>query len=344
MALQPLRRRVDNIQQGRRNVFINGNMEIRQRGDTGTYTSGIWKYLSTDRWMGHFDSTPTGATQRNISGGPNSLSNRHAELRGPSSGGNGNCYFGQRVESSNLASIRYHNVMTLSGYIKRSGSNSNSTASFNIICPTATDNYASYTTHGSTFDNDGSTIDQDGTINSSGNLVLTTVDRWYYFTARKTNPVGLTNFDKGMQFYFGLQGLSSTSDKYQFAQLQLEAGRHATPFELVSVDETMEQCQRYYSEFMASAQEWIYFEGATANHKWWFSDVPKKMRATPTVTNDGGFTGGGAGGTVSSISTQSIRDSRVSWRVAFSSAHGDSYQTRHVDCFDGNKIYYDAEL
>ena len=123
------------IETGRRNIFINGNFRIAQRGTSVTYTGGIWQYLSPDRWFGHFDQTPTGATHHVFDGGPTSdANNKFAEVRGPTSAnsGNGGGYFGQRVESSSLAGIRAKNSFTISGWIKRSGS-VNQAISTNII-------------------------------------------------------------------------------------------------------------------------------------------------------------------------------------------------------------------
>ena len=233
------------IETGRRNVFINGNFDVAQRGTSATYTGGIWKYLSPDRWFGHFDGPPTGATHHVFDGGPNSGSNKFAEVRGPTSAnsGNGAGYFGQRVESSSLAGIRAKNSFTISGWIKRSGS-VNAAVSTNIICPTATDNFAGYTTHGAVFNS--ATISGDGTVNNNGTLTLTSVDTWYYFTVTRTSATSLTNFDKGLQIYWAFGGCNSTSDKLQFAQLQLEEGTEATTFEHHSYGEELSLCQRYF--------------------------------------------------------------------------------------------------
>jgi len=270
------------INAGRRNVLINGNFEIAQRGTSGTYTGGIWQYLSPDRWMGHFDSTPTGATHHVIAGGPNAGSNYFAEVRGPSSGGNGNCYFGQRIESRNLANIRYQNAMVLSGWVKRSGSSTNTTLGINIICPTATDNYAGYTTHGAPFR--GGSISGDGDIQRNGNLTLSSPDVWYYFTAIRHDPVQLTNFDKGMQLYFSMQGVNGTDDKFQFAQMQLEAGTVATPFEHRIYAEELELCKRYFQKFGGGANKTIahVYAPSTTELALLFRFAPE-MRVTPSV-------------------------------------------------------------
>ena len=283
------------INAGRRNVLINGNFEIAQRGTSGTYTGGIWKYLSPDRWMGHFDNSPTGATHHVFAGGPNSGSNYFAEVRGPSSGGNGTCYFGQRIESRNLANIRYQNAMVLSGWVKRSGSSTNSSLGMNIICPTATDNYAGYTTHGAPFR--GGSISGDGDIQRNGNLTLSSPDVWYYFTAIRHDPVQLTNFDKGMQLYFSMQGVNGTDDKFQFAQMQLEAGTVATPFEHRSYEEDLALSQRYYQQSTSIANAVtspMWFYSYNPSEAWGGNRFPVEMRVNPTCVlyNNAGTAGG----------------------------------------------------
>lgn len=234
----------DTVNRGRRNVLINGGMNICQRATSFTYTGGIWVYGGPDRWAGHFDGPPTGATRHQFGGGPSGVGSSHfVELRGGTSGGNGSAYLSQRIESQNLQGIRDANTATVSGWVKRSGS-ANSTFSVNMICPTATDNYGSYTTHGGVF-TDNETISGDGTVGSSS-FTLTTVDTWYYFSATVPNFNSKTNADKGMQLYFAVGGLSTTSDKYQFTQIQLEAGTEATPFEHRSVREEQTDCERYF--------------------------------------------------------------------------------------------------
>jgi hypothetical protein len=288
------------IETGRRNVFINGNFRIAQRGTSTTYTGGIWQYLSPDRWFGHFDQTPTGATHHVFDGGPTSdANNKFAEVRGPTSAnsGNGAGYFGQRVESSSLAGIRAKNSFTISGYIKRSGS-VNQAISTNIICPTATDNFAGYTTHGSVFTS--ATISGDGTVNNNGTLTLTSVDTWYYFTVTRTSATSLTNFDKGLQIYWAFGNCHNTSDKIQFAQLQLEEGTEATTFEHSTYAAELYLCQRYCQKIAPGycAGNGV---GSSAISFGYFLGAP--MRTTPTIPNSGHYThrSGNVNGSTNSI-------------------------------------------
>jgi len=272
------------IETGRRNVFINGNFRIAQRGTSATYTGGIWQYLSPDRWFGHFDQTPTGATHHVFDGGPTSDgNNKFAEVRGPTSAnsGNGAGYFGQRVESSSLAGIRAKNSFTISGWIKRSGS-VNQAISTNIICPTATDNFAAYTTHGAAFTS--ATISGDGTAANNGTLTLTSVDTWYYFTVTRTSATSLTNFDKGLQIYWAFGNCHNTADKIQFAQLQLEEGTEATTFEHSTYAAELHLCQRYCQKLGSG---YLAGNGVGSSAIQFGYPLGAPMRTTPTIPNSG---------------------------------------------------------
>ena len=276
------------IETGRRNIFINGNFRIAQRGTSGTYTGGIWQYLAADRWMGHFDQSPTGATHHVFDGGPYAAAanNKFAEVRGPTSAnsGNGNGYFGQKVESSSLAGIRAKNSFTISGWIKRSGS-VNAAVSTNIICPTATDNFAGYTTHGAAFNS--ATISGDGTVNNNGTLTLTSVDTWYYFTVTRTSATSLTNFDKGLQIYWAFGNCNNTADKLQFAQLQLEEGTEATTFEHSTYAAELYLCQRYCQKLGSGYRAG---NGVGSSSIQFSYPLGAPLRTTPSIPSNGYYT------------------------------------------------------
>ena len=68
------------------------------------------------------------------------------------------------------------------------------------------------------------------------------------------------------------------------------------------------------------------------------------MRANPTTSNDGGFTGAAHSQTISGITQQGISGDRVSWRVTYTANNGDANKVYHTDNFDQNKIKMDSEL
>ena len=263
---------------GRKNVLINGNFDFWQRGTAGTYSSGIWQYLSADRWGGHFDQTPTGAALERSSQVPNSGSSYSMEVKGGTSGGNGNCYLSQRVESNDLRQIRKMNSFTVSGWVKNTGTAGRSVG-VNIICPTATDNYTSYTTHGQPFNS--CTITGDATISNAGGITLTSNDTWYYFSATCTNPNGLTNFDKGAHLYFNMGGVTATTEQVHYAQIQMEAGTKATEFEHRPYGEELSLCYRFY--FNRSGSNWTFDLDNSDSYRRGIEFYPVTMRGVPTI-------------------------------------------------------------
>ena len=126
--------------------------------------------------------------------------------------------------------------------------------------------------------------------------------------------------------------------------VQLEVGSVATPFETRSYGEELALCHRYYQTYQATAQEWIYLEGAGATSRWWQSYINTPMRAVPSATITSGFSGSMIGGTINSIALQSIQNNRASWRVTTSATFGSAYEVRHTDSFNGEKVLYSAEL
>ena len=137
----------------------------------------------------------------------------------------------------------------------------------------------------------------------------------------------------------------STSRTLFVTGIQYEVGDKASPFEHRSFAEELTLCERYFQKYECSAQQLIYFEGNTSNHKFTDTTIHRKMRATPTVSLSTNFGhGGGAGGTISSVTTQSIGPDIVSYRVGFTANIGSSYQLRHSDSFDGDVASYSAEL
>ena len=149
----------------------------------------------------------------------------------------------------------------------------------------------------------------------------------------------------GSDFNARTGSIGNQSGTIDITGIQLETGNKVTPFEHRSYGEELTLCERYFQKYECSAQQLIYFEGNTANHKFTHTNIYRKMRATPTVSLSTNFGhGGGAGGTINSVTTQSIGPDRVSYRVGFTSAHGSSYELRHSDSFDGDVASYSAEL
>ena len=264
---------------GRRNVLINGNFDVWQRATSYTDVAGIWKYGHADRWAGHNDGADAGTWSRSTTV-PNSGSTYSMLMTGATSVTNTN--FIQKVESQALNGIRAADSMTISGWVR--SATAGKTININALCPTATDNFAGYTTHGNFTPT--ITISGNGTT-GSGQITLTSADTWYYFTATKTGVTSLTNFDKGFAIYFSILSQTSSSEQVYMSQIQIEAGSVATPFEHRSYGEELALCQRYYEIIGGSGSGDIVVGGdATGANEFVYHSFPfvVQKRATPTVT------------------------------------------------------------
>jgi hypothetical protein len=301
------------LELGMRNAFINGNFDVWQRSTSATHT-GIWSVVSADRWGGHFDGGTAGTYARSTNV-PNSNSLYSMRVQG-ASGGTA-AYLDQRIEAINGRAMINAGSATVSGWVRRVGTASAS-ITVNLITPTAVDNFAGYNTIGACF-SANNTISGNGTASSS-TLTLTTADTWYYFSVTDTSWASRTGIANGAQIYFALGGLSSTSNYYEFSQLQIEAGPSATPFEYRQYGTELALCQRY-GQMAASANEAGhigFLNGAQATY-WMSYYAPVVFRTTPSATITGSLYPSNYSSnlsTITGVSTVQFFGSVV--RVAFS--------------------------
>lgn len=267
---------------GRRNLLINGNFDVWQRATSFTDIAGIWFYGHADRWNGHNDGTNAGTWSQSTVV-PNAGSTYSMLLTGATSVTNSN--FSQRIESTSLKGIREKDSFTISGYVR--SATAGKVINVAALCPTATDNYSSYSQHGTVMTS--VTISGNGGTGTS-QITLTDANTWYYFTMTKTSATSLTNFDKGYAVFFSVVGQTSTSHQVYMSQLQIEAGEQATPFEHRSVAEELSLCQRYYYRRTVGTSYVEYMPYAIA---YGTTDIqggafhPVKMRSSPALAFSG---------------------------------------------------------
>ena len=355
---------------GRRNIIINGAMEVAQRGtSTTTATAG---YHTLDRFLTSHNGTDEAVTisQSDVASGttPYTLGFRKALkfLNGNQTGGADAGDFTQvqtRLEAQDIAKSGW-NYTSSSSFI---------TLSFWVKSSVAQNFYAYFRT-------------TDGTAQlytiETGSL---TADTWTKVTKKIPGNSNLqfdNNADQGLQLVFAPfwgttytdsgKSLNSwgayvstnrtpdftttwwtTNDAtWEITGIQLEVGPQATPFEHRSLGEEMSLCQRYFQKYTCTAQEWIYVEGAGAQYKWWQAYF-NPMRDQPSVDLTGLSTGGnaaGGSGTISSIALVSVSDGggntngRVSVRVTWSTSWGTAYNVHHLDAWNGESITFSSEL
>ncbi len=273
---------------GRRNLLINGAMNVAQRGTTSLSADG---YMACDRFLydrGNTQQyTPTFSTTQD-SDGPEGFAN---SLKidctiADTIAANELSNFRYRIEAQDLQHLLYGTsnakAVTLSFWVK-----SNQTADFSVA------------------------LYQDAGVRAIGSTyTINDADTWEYKTITFAGDTGGTINDDngtGLQFLFGLnvasefKGVdntswgayvggkfayghtatigSSTSDYLQITGVQLEVGTVATEFENRSYGEELQFCQRYFYKTLSTLYGADYGSNSFTR-----TEFPVEMRAFPTIT------------------------------------------------------------
>ena len=184
----------------------------------------------------------------------------------------------------------------------------------------------------------------------------TATTTWQRFEKTFTSPANPHANNQVLAVEFHL------SQSFYVTGLQFEEGTVATPFEFRDDAEEMMRCQRYFSVYHLSTQEWIYFESNTSNHKWWQCPIPAGMRSEPSITKGGTCSSlnisAAGGGTIDSFVINAVDNGgnsgtahqgamgRVTVRIGFTNAIGGSYEIRHTDAWGNGAgwLEFDSEL
>ena len=252
-----------------RNILINGNFDVWQRGVSFTAGTENWNY-SADRWF-HAQSTgyvPTGDIIRGdvissdtpFSSGltnvpcTHSIAYRNTTTATDFAAGDYN-FIGQLVEGFNYASLWSAGHMTVSFWVK-----AQIAGTYNVSFRNRTYNrsyVASYSViNANTWEWKSITVPVDTqnptlwnftdkvglrlewTIGKCGaNYETPSINTWqagsYHCTPDAVNALATA---------------SGTAINFQLAQVQLEAGRIATPFQPRRIDDELTKCERYYEK------------------------------------------------------------------------------------------------
>ena len=239
---------------GRRNLLINGDFQVSQRGDYTTAASANVSYF-VDRWYTDVAS-PVSVNRQHITGidipGTPSIS-KGVRLVATSSG---TSYTGIRQKIENPAQFTLR-TFTYSGWVRSNTPN------------------ARLTSYGS----------------GGGNQVIVSEPHsgsgeWEKLSVTFKVVSGLTSAWY-VSAFISTSGIGSvpqvTGDYIEVTQLQLEHGKVATPFEYRSYGEELALCQRYYYK-SPSANGYMFTMtgvGATVGEIQYFP--PVTMRTTPTI-------------------------------------------------------------
>jgi len=231
---------------GFRNLFINGDFSIAQRG--ASVSVGSSPVYTADRWWGLASGANVTVQQADY--------DTDTGLVVSGAGGNTGVSIGQRVESSNVRG-KAGKVATVSGRFYHTD---NVAIQWTALYANTKDNFAAKTVIGT------------GVLNLvSGQYTPQS------FSFTLPSAAGTTS--NGVEIQFSLSSLGA-GKQFGLRKMQFEEGSIATPFEQRPIGLELALCQRYYATgnlaFFNNASVSVTVGGNTR--------YPITMRATPTIT------------------------------------------------------------
>ena len=242
---------------GRRNIFINGDMQVAQRA-TSITASGSY---GIDRWWLAHNGTTTMARDTTVPSGEGfDYSFKLSNISG------GDAAIGQPIElitAGKQGGLASGKKITFSFYAKCDSG----TDGITVICNFRQAKYSS--------------TNQVSFTGSGSGVTLTTT--WTRFVVTMTIP---TCHSGSTMAAFELNGISGTS---HFTGFQMEIGSQATSFEHLGSGEELALCQRYFyriggksNAYQLVGNGFIGLNGGTRCAKV-VINFPTTMRATPTL-------------------------------------------------------------
>ena len=295
MALSKVNPNFVNVSQvgGRRNLIINGAMQVAQRGTSSTGTAG---YQTVDRFTFSNSNTNTTITQSQQQDGPNGFQ-YCVEFKNTTAGTPAsNAYLEPqtRLEGNDARILNQSDAFTLSFYYK-----SNITATLPVQIYHRTDANSNWTMwKGVSVIGDGEWHRAELTFTKNTAVAADpkTGTDWGFIVGMNfelgTDYVNTSNENvwenngsvKGPNF--GLCG--SLNNYIRITGMQVEIGDTATPFEHRSYGEELALCQRYYEKGN------VYFLCNVNGSQWVHSyKFHVEKRTTPALTKSISSDGGG---------------------------------------------------
>ena len=243
-----------------RNLIINGDMSVAQRGTSSTNVSGI---TTVDRWHTQFIGGGITATQQSLSSSDTPYSfgfrNYLRMNNDTSTSGAGDVrQIYQNIEAQNIANSGWNytsasSYVTLSLWVRTSlagkyrfvlTSDDGTAQSFNFTETLAANTWTKITktipgNSNLTFNNDnglGLNVAASLWLGTDYTDATTVLDAWSTFDASKSAPTDIANWGGTSSATFDLTGF------------KLEVGSTATPFQHETYDENLLKCLRYFQK------------------------------------------------------------------------------------------------
>jgi len=290
---------------GRRNIIINGAMQVAQRGTSSTDIGASGGYFTIDRMMLDFSGTAGRLTMSQSTDAPNGFANSlklECTTADTSIAAAETGFIQYRIEGQDLQQFKKGTSdaekMTVSFYVKGNG---NAT----YICEL--------------YDADNARqISKTFAVTSSWNRVVLTYDGDTTGAFDDDNALSLyiliwihsgSNFNSGTlsttwtaqtaanRAVGGSSFFSSTDNELYITGIQMEVGEQATPFEHRSFGEELALCQRYYELIGKAGGGDVLVGDYTTSQQTIYvnSNFKTEKRASPTVTKNGTWDVGGNG-------------------------------------------------
>jgi hypothetical protein len=281
---------------GRRNIFINGAMNVAQRATSATGLGASTGYFTVDRW--ETSMTTSGRfTMSQVASGLNGFANAmklDCTTADTSIASDEFLVVQQKLEGQDLQQLKKGTSdaeqVTISFYAKVVGSSTD--VVFNLVDSdnsrlvsklfTLTTNWARYywnvpaDTTGAFNDDNAKSLTLQIFLHAGSNYSSGTVQTTWGSNTTANKGAGVDSF------------FSSTDNEFFLTGVQMEVGSQATPFEHRSFGEEQALCQRYFLLY-ADGSELI---GGGGYQSSTFPDVavnfPITMRADPTLVQTSG--------------------------------------------------------
>ena len=293
MALTTVRPEGMGFNTGRRNLIINGAMQVNQRGDSTGVTSG--NYHGPDRYRWHSAHDDTVSISQDTSA-PDGFVNSYkvAVTVADTSLSSGNTRIEQRIEGQNLRHLKYGTSsaesVTLSFHVK---SNKTGTYVASIYEETGANVISKTYTISSADTWEAKSITFPGLTTASISATTGTGLRIWWGLAAASNNQGGSNdvWTTGETNWFEGQTvniLDSTSNTFFLTGCQLEVGENASDFEHRSYGEELSLCQRYFYVYGGeSGAPNVQGYGKGGDNTFGFTYPCGYMRASPSGATSG---------------------------------------------------------
>ena len=238
-----------------KNLFINGDMSIAQRGTTSSSTG----YQTVDRWQ-----LNTGTQQEQKTDTPDARFSNSFEVTGTTGGSSGYGICSQRIESKNVLPA-LGQTCTLSAYVKNTG-----TSTVNVSCEVyranSTDNFSGLTL-----------------VSSLTSQAITTSWSRITFPSFTVTDASATGLEVRIFRYD-----ASNDQEWLLTGVQLEVGSSASDFEFLPTDVNLQRCQRYFYKLIdvpaGDANNYFtsgFMYSGSVLYSW--NEFPTMMRTTPSL-------------------------------------------------------------